>query len=115
MNPELANKDTSGISLAPSAGTPGADCQDGLPYPPPQLDPLGEVQLLLPPPAAIVSTQFNARLLLQLASGVAPYSKTSKTLLVQVLFQVVSGTYPSADAWCGSFVGLQYGLGAFWL
>jgi len=51
MKPPLANNETSGMSLALSAGTPGADCQEGLAYPPVQLEvfaPLELMQLLLP-------------------------------------------------------------------
>src|ERR1700722_5262335 len=98
-NPELANKETSGMSLAPSAGTPGADCQDGFGYPPEQLDglaPSDEMQLLLPPPPPVTSTRpgvcESIRALLQLASGVLPYFRTTKILFVHILFHVLSGT-----------------------
>jgi hypothetical protein len=96
MNPLLANKETSGMSLAPSAGTPGADCQDGFVYPPVQLEtsvPPDVMQLLFPPPPAPpVSTAFASWGLLQLASGVAPALKKTYTEFVQESFQVVSGT-----------------------
>ena len=97
MNPGLANKETSGMSLTPSAGTPGTDCcQVGFAYPPEQLEgaaPSDVVQLLLPPPPPLVSTALFASWgLLQLASGLAPNLKKMKTLFVQVSFHVVSGT-----------------------
>jgi hypothetical protein len=82
MNPALANKETSGMSLALSVGTPGATCQDGFAYPPEQLDrvtPSEVVQLLLPPPPAKVSTAFTNWGLLQLASGLVPALMKMKT------------------------------------
>src|ERR1700730_2850589 len=105
MNPGLENKETSGISLTPSAGTPGADCQDGFTYPPEQVEeatPLDVVQLLLPPPPPMVCTPFTSWGLLQLASGLAPALRITNTLFVQLLFQVVSGIYPTAEDCCGS-------------
>jgi hypothetical protein len=94
MNPGLANNETSGMSLTLSAGTPGADCQEGFGYPPEQVDgvaPSDIVQPLLPPPPPLVCTPFTSWGLLQLASGVAPALRITNTLFVQLLFQVVSG------------------------
>src|SRR6266478_3235157 len=110
MNPGLANKETSGMSLTPSAGTPGAACQEGFAYPPEQLEgatPSDVVQLLLPPPPPLVCTASTNWGLLQLASELAPAPRITNALFVQLLFQVVSGTYPIAEACCGSLVGFQ--------
>ena len=82
------------MSLTPSAGTPGADCQEGLGYPPEQVEgvaPSEVMQLLLPPPPATVWTAPEALGLLQLASAEVPAPTAIYAGLVQLLFQTVSG------------------------
>ncbi len=52
-----ANRDKSGTSRLPSAGTPVPVCHEGLGYPPAQLElvsPVGFVQLLTPPLPAMM-------------------------------------------------------------
>src|SRR6266550_5866747 len=74
------------------------------------LAPSEVVQLLLPPPPAIVSTKCDAREPLHVDSALLPPPRITKTLFVHVLFQVVSGMYPRAEASFGSLVKFQYWL-----
>ena len=101
MKPGLAKRETSGMSRAPSLGTPGADCQVGFAYPPEQLEvsiPSDDVQLLLPPLPPLTRTPCTSWELLQLASGLPPAPRITKAPFVQLPFHVVSGMYPIAEA-----------------
>jgi hypothetical protein len=92
LNPELANKDTSGMSRFVSAGIPVNPLNSwnvGLSYPPAQVlgaRPVGSVQWLFPPLPPTICTAAALAAALQLVSALAP-----KDAFVQDSFQVVSG------------------------